>query len=209
LASVVPQGTGKVLVPFPESMATTPTATHCRTTVLIASLQALKRHKWFDVYKRAIDPQVLDVIETTVAGSWLPLDIAAAHYTTCDSLGISVHETLEIGGEVIMRLQQTLLGTLVRVARSTGAVTPLTVLTRFNQLHARSWIGSGGRVMELGKKDVRLDVAGLSLVHIPYFRASYRGFLRAGARFFAERAVVTEVPEQAGKDGISFRFTWV
>jgi hypothetical protein len=196
----------RVLVPFPMPEETIPTATKIRSTVLMASIQALEHHGWMDAYKRAVRPDVLESIQTAVVGSWMPMELAAAHYGACDTLGVSVLEQLEIGSDVVRRLQQTLLGTLARVARASGALSPLTVLRRFNQLHARSWVGSAGRVVETGPKDLRLDVVGLPLVHIAYFRTSYRGFLRAGAQLFAEHSFVTEVGVRV--NAVSYRFAW-
>jgi hypothetical protein len=203
-------GPGRIVVPFPAPVAEIPTATQIRSTVLMASLQALGEHGWIDEYKRAIAPEVLATIQTSaVGGAWLPIDIGAAHYGACDSLGISVLEQLEIGGAVVRRLQQTLLGALAKFARASGTVSPLTVLRRFNELHARSWVGSAGQVVEVGPKDLRLDVVGLPLFRIPYFRASYRGFLRAGAQLFAAHAFVSEVTTSGVEGAVSYRFAWV
>lgn len=135
----------RTVVPFPVLEDAVPTATEIRSTVRMASVQALRDHDWLDAYERAAPPKLLETIQTAVVGSWLPLEIADAHYTTCDSLAISVLEQIEIGGDVARRLPQTLLGNLANVARASGAVSPLTVLRRFNQLHAQSWIGSAGR----------------------------------------------------------------
>lgn len=200
---------GQILVPFPEPVDAIPVATKIRSTVLMASIQALRQHGWFDAYQAAVPREVLDAIQTSVAGAWLPMELAVAHYGACDTLGVSLLEQLDIGGAVVRRLQQTLLGKLVKVAHKAGTLSPLTALRRFNQLHARSWVGSAGQVVELGPKDVRLDVVGLPLVHIPYFRASYRGFLRAGAQLFTKSAFVTEVAQERYEDAVSYRFAWV
>ena len=209
MVSNPPRTAHRVVVPFPEPVGEIPAATKCRSTVLLASLQALREHGCFEAYRRAAQPDVLDAIQSSGVGSWLPIDVARAHYETCDGLGISLLEQLEIGGAVVRRLQQTLLGTLTRFARATRVVSPLVALARFNELHARSWVGSAGQVVELGPKDVRLDVVGLSLVEIPYFRTSYRGFLRAGAQLFADHAFVTEVERELHSHAVSYRFAWV
>jgi len=198
----------RIIVPFPTAEDAIPVATQCRSSVLMASIQAIEQHGWMDAYKRAVDPAVLASIQTALVGSWLPIETAAAHYGACDALGVSPLEQLDIGGAVVRRMQQTLLGTIAKVARASGAVSPLTALRRFNQLHARSWVGSAGRVVELGPNDVRLDVVGLPLVHIAYFRTSYRGFLRAGAQLFAEHVIVTEVEPMHPANAVSYRFAW-
>jgi hypothetical protein len=208
-AAVTADERERIVVPFPEPRHAIKLATHCRSTVLLASLHALMQNGWFEGYKSAVAPEVLEAIQGAVAGAWLPMHIAAAHYRACDSLGISVLQQLEIGGAVVRRLQQTLLGTLAKVARASGTVSPLTALSRFKTLHARSWIGSAGQVVEIGPKDVRLDVVGLPLVEIPYFRTSYRGFLRAGAQLFADHAFVTEISRGREENTVSYRFAWV
>jgi hypothetical protein len=172
-------------------------------------MQTLREHGWMEAYERAAEPRMLETIQTAAVGSWLPIEVAASHYGVSESLGVPLLEQLEIGGAVVKRLQQTLLGRVTRVARASGAVSPLTVLRRFNQLHARSWIGSAGQVVELGPKDVRLDIVGLPLFHIPYFRTSYRGFLRAAAHLFADHAFVTEVALDQTANAASYRFAWV
>lgn len=105
-----------MIVPYPDSLANEPVATHCRTTLLFTSLQAIKRHGYYDRYVAALSPRHLDTILSSAAGMWLPIEVGVAHYTACDALDIPLDEQLEIGGEVVRAMQKTFLGGVLKSA---------------------------------------------------------------------------------------------
>jgi hypothetical protein len=143
-------------------------------------------------YVALLDPRWRSAILESVAGVWLPLDAGEAHYRACDALAISVPDQISIGREVGTRVQGTFLGTMIRAAKGAGA-TPWIAFHSTHKLYSRLFDGGGCRVIKVGPKDARLEIANNSLVRIGYFRAAMRGLWQVAVELFCERAYVTEI----------------
>ncbi len=198
----------EIVFPFPDTLSEAPLVVECRSTLLMASLQAVKKRGRLDDYKRLVDPKVLEEITSAVAAVWLPIEFGVAHYRTCDALGFSTQEQLDLGGEVIARLQETFIGALLRAARKAGIVTPWVGVTKFAQIYARSFRGGGARVVKLGPKEARIEVVGQPLAAIPYFRVAHRGLIRAGTHFFAAQAFCNDVQSLCTSTTLGYRLVW-
>lgn len=198
----------EIIVPFSSALKTSPVATACRSTPLMASLGAIQRHGLYARYKANIAAQTLSAIESAVAAMWLPIDVGLAHYAAVEALNLPVQQQLEIGGEVVLKIQQTLFGTVIRAARASGTLSAWTVLARFGFIYDRSFLGGGAQVTQVGPKDARFDVVGLPLARVIYFRNAYRGFIRAGTELFTSRVFVTDLTRPAAKDHLVFRVAW-
>lgn len=199
----------EILVPFPETMAQAPRATLCRSTLLVASMQALRRHGHYERYERVVSPAHLETITSAVAGVWLPIEVGVAHYGACDALGLSTAEQLKIGGEVVRMLQKTFLGTLLKLAASGADLSPMVGMAKFAAIYGRSIQGGGAKVVQIGMKDVRAEVVGLPFAAIPYFRVAYRGFIQAGCEFTGRRAFVSELSRYTSDTTLGYRISWV
>jgi hypothetical protein len=199
----------EVIVPYPDTLEKEPNATYCRSTLLITSMQALRRHGYYDRYVAAIAPRHLETILSSVAGVWLPIEVGVAHYTACDALDIPTDEQLAIGGEVVRALQKTFLGSLLKSAASGIGISPLAGLEKFTNFRARSIQGGGARVIRFGPKDVRIDFVGEPFAAIRYFRVAYRGFIQAGCEFFSPRVVVAELEAFRSATTLGYRIAWV
>jgi hypothetical protein len=199
----------QILVPFPATLAAAPDATHCRSTLLAASTQTLKRHGYYDRYVAALAPDHLATIVSSAAGMWLPIEVGIGHYRACDALAIPADEQLVMGGEVVHALQKTFLGTVLKSASAGVGFSPLAGLEKFSTVFTRSIKGGGTRVIRLGPKDVRVEVVGFPLAEISYFRVAYRGFIQAGCEFFARRVVVAEQGGYRTGTTLAYRIAWV
>jgi hypothetical protein len=197
------------VVPLPDGFHSAPRATECRSTLLVASLSSLARRGHRPAYERNIEPRDLMTIASAVAGVWLPMELALAHYRACDALDLSVQERLDLGAEVVTRTTSTLMGTVLVAAKSAGVVTVWSMLARYGHVYARNFHGGGATVTQTGPKDARIDVMGLPLASVPYFRIAYLGSLRAAVEFFATRAVVTEIQDACTATTLGFRALWV
>src|SRR5947209_10153502 len=89
----------EILVPYPPSLAAEPQATHCRGTLLAASISALKRHDLYDRYLLRLPAEHHEAIVASVASAWLPIEIGVAHYRACDALAVPIDDQLALGGE--------------------------------------------------------------------------------------------------------------
>ena len=122
-----------------------------------------------------------------VAGVWMPIAFAEAHYGACDHLGYGPREFAAMGKDVGDRIHGTLLATAVRMARGAGA-TPWSIYAQFGRLWERIFIGGGLTVKKLGPKEAHVEVVGQPLVAIPYYRAAQRALFLGLIELFCEKA---------------------
>jgi hypothetical protein len=181
--------------------------TQVRSTLIASSFLVLRARGHERAYLRHLPPALHDVVLQSVAGSWMPLDVGMAHYAAANAIGLSMEEQLDIGSDVAVRIQNSLLGTLVRVAKGAG-VTPWTGLEHFQRLWDRLLDGGAGAVYRLGPKEARVEMHGVPLVEIPYFRNAWRGMFLGSASLFCAKMYVTEIPRFGSKTSWALRLSW-
>jgi hypothetical protein len=62
---------------------------HARSTLLLGSVASLRAAGLFEAYEAVAPAEVLAAVGSSVAGMWIPIDVAVAHYIACDGLGLS------------------------------------------------------------------------------------------------------------------------
>lgn len=198
----------EIFVPYPAAPEQLGTATLVRTTLLVSSLQSLRRHDHGEAYLKALPREHHETMLSMIAGQWVPMSLALAHYRACESLGIPHGVIHAIGREVGDRIEGTFLATMVRMAGKAGA-TPWTAVAQLTRLYDRLFDGGGGtQVVKEGPKDVRIEFVGLPLCSIPYWRAASCAVVEVGMELFCTRAYVKEVPGTAGFDRVILRAAW-
>jgi hypothetical protein len=195
------------IIPLPAPRAQIPIATRFRSTWIVSSLQSLRAAGHVERYLASLPLQYHEEILSSVAGVWLPLAMARAHYEACESLGLSLDDQLTMGRSVGGRAQGTLLMTVVKAARGAG-VTPWTIMPQFHRLWVRGVEGGAAAVYRLGPKDARADFVRCELLDIPYFRNGLRGILLGSSTLFCTKAYIQELPNRRPGD-VSFRMQWV
>jgi hypothetical protein len=195
------------LHPFPSPTAASTLVTEFKSTLLVSSIQSLRERDLFDRYRALLPEAEANAVLSAIVGVWLPLEIATVHYTAVNALGLTYAESARGGTVVGEKIQATLLGTVARLARTTG-VTPWTVLAQFQRLFERIFRGGGTRVMKLGPKEARIDIVGLPLAAIPCFRAGFQGMIKSGGELFCTRAYVSDMPRLCTNTTIGFRCAW-
>jgi hypothetical protein len=190
-------GTGEVVLPFPGPPEKLGVATRIRTTLLVSSLQSLRRRGSLDDYMRLLPEEHHMTITSMIAGQWLPMAVGLAHYDACQALGISQPEVVAIGREVGDKIHGTFLATMVRMAGQVGA-TPWTGLSFVGRLFDRLFQGGGGvTVIKLAPKDARVQFLGMPVARVPYYRVAMTGVFEVGLDLFCKKAYVTDVPKEA------------
>jgi hypothetical protein len=197
----------EVLVPYRAPRDKLGDATGVRSTLLASSLRSLRGHGLYDVYLARVDPAWREAILDAVAGIWLPIDAALAHYRACDTLGLTPAQQMEIGREVGDRVHGTFLGTMIRSARTAG-VTPWTALGYTGKLYERLFVGGGACVLKVGPKDARCELAGNPLVDLTYFRNAFRGLYQVGVELFCTKAYVVEIPRASTPGFCALKISW-
>jgi hypothetical protein len=201
-------GVEEVFLALPSPRDRLAPTTSFRSTWLVSSLETLRAHDLVERYFELLPAEHEPAMRSIIAGAWVPIDLAIAHYETCDRLGLTPGEQLRIAREVTGRSQSTVLSFATSLARGVGA-TPWTALGHFQRLWDRMFEGGGVAVYKLGPKEVRIEMLGCRLAHVQYFRAGLRGVVLGVGELFARTIYVTEVPTPKEPTSIVFRGSWV
>jgi hypothetical protein len=198
----------EVIVAFAGTRAQPPPARRVRSTVLVASQTALRSRGLYDAYLAQVDAAHREQLAAVLAGAWLPLDVATAHYTACDRLNLGRDVVLDIGAEAGRILNQTVLKTVFKLSREAG-MSPWTAFPHSNRLIGRSWEGSTCGVFKVGPKEARFEWIGQPLAVLPYFRVAFGGFIRGILSLFSRVAHVRELPRCCSTSTLGYRCSWV
>jgi hypothetical protein len=194
-----------VVLPFPAEAVATRAV---RSTVIIWSIATLREAGYYDAWHAALDPAYRDTVVQVVAGVWLPLDAALAYYRACDSLGLSSDAVAKLGGATFVRVQGTLLGTVLRMANGAG-VTPWTIVPHLQRFWNRAYQGGAAQVLRMGPKDAQLSVTRCQLGESHYYRNALRGLTASVFTLFCQKVYVHEVSGHRPEGTITFRAQWV
>lgn len=200
-----PREREEIILPFPAERESIPPATAYRSTWIVSSLQTLRERGHFEAYRRNLAAHH-DRIFSALAGSWLPMDVARAHYEACNRLGLGLEEQIAMGLGVGGRAQGTLLSTAVKAARGAG-VTPWTIIPQFDRLYRRAANGGAAAVFKLGPKEARGEFVGCELFDIDYFRHAFRGVLLNVGALFCEKLYIHDMPRRRRGEAV-FRLQW-
>ena len=165
-----------------------------RSTLLSASVLVLRERAMWDQYWAQLGDEDRPKIDGLVAGTWLPIELAVAHYRACDRIGLDPRQVSDNGLAVGRRIQGTMLQTAVRLATGSN---PWVGLSLFPRLWKRVFIGGSVAIWKIGPKDARVEVSAMPLSEIPYFRHSYQGLVLEAFGLFATHVYLREVPTRA------------
>ncbi len=193
------------ILPFPLAKGAIRSATAYRSTLVVSSLATLRERGYFEAYSRLLT-RYREEILTSIAGSWLPMPVARAHYDACDALGLAVSEQVAIGRSVGARTQGSILATAAKTARG-GGVTPHTILPQFNRLWSRAVNGSAGAVYRVGPKEARAEFVGCELFDVDFFRHGFRGVLLGVGALFCRTPHIHDLPRY-GRGQAIFQMQW-
>ncbi len=196
---------GVVIVKLPVSPSALPPLTRVRSTLVVSSLRALEEQGLVDRYFRLLPATLAPDVRGAIAGTWLPVDLAVAHYRACDALGLTISEQIEMGRRVGDKIQGTLLGTLVTMAKQAG-VGPWTFLERLDRLYERLAVGGGIAVTRVADKDALVDIYRVPTFEIPYFAIAYRGVIQGICDLFCTKAYVK--PGRLVSERMTYSISW-
>jgi len=195
-------GPDDVVLALPSTFAD---ATAVRSTVLRASLENVREARLYAAYAKAMPPPMLEQLEQSIVGTWLPMPVATAHYAACDTLNVSPERAAAFGRSTVEKIGPTLMGTGLKMLKRGGA-TPWTVCAQFQRFWSRGYLGSSVGVYRAGPKDCRIVVAGISLSASPFFRAAVRGLVTSILEVFCTKAYGRDVAGSAMQ--FEMRFQW-
>jgi hypothetical protein len=182
-------------------------ATAFRSTWLTSSIKALRERDLLARYLTALPKDHHDDVLNSVAGVWLPIEVAMAHYAACESLGLSLDEQVAIGRNVTTFAHRTSYSLALRLAKEAG-VTPWSGFTIQRRLWQQVWRGGDVGTFKLGPKEARVEVIGWPCAEIPYVRRAMRGVLLGQSELFCKKAYVQEVKSLCSRTTLGYRVSW-
>jgi hypothetical protein len=194
------------VVPLRHPRGQAPLVTRVRSALLLSSVRSLRARGLFDSYLQRLPSALHEPILGAVAGTWIDVDIAAAHYRACDALNLTVTQQLEMGGAVGDAISGTFLRTAFNIARTAG-VTPWTALKQYTKLWERIFDGGDVEVDKLGPKEALVQMYGLPLFSIPYIRVAVRGMHQTGFMLFCTKCYMTDLGSTPTSH--AYRAAWV
>ncbi|HEY3817248.1 MAG TPA: hypothetical protein VGL81_08765 [Polyangiaceae bacterium] len=198
----------EIVLPFPAPRNELGVATEVRTTLLVSSIQSLRKRGHVDAYLRHLPPKHHDTVQSMIAGQWAPIELGRAHYLACEALALPVSTINAIGREVGDRIEGTFLATLVRMAGNVGA-TPWTAFDQTQRLYDRVFRGGGGTcVSKLGPKDARIQIVGNAVGDVPYFSYAMAGVFEVGAELFCSKAYAQVVTRECTPNMVVLHVAW-
>lgn len=152
----------------------------------MSSLQTLRELDYFPRYMEHLPSEFHDAVLFALASSWLPIEVAMAHYGACHAMALEEAELDKIGQAVSGRIMGTFLGTLLRGSRQIGATTaPLVALKHYDKLWDRLLLGGACIVRQTGPKDATIESRGVPMFRYHYFRVAYASLIRGAGLMFA------------------------
>src|SRR5438270_1194490 len=99
----------EVVIAHPPWGTRTEPVTRVRSTFIAAGIAVLRARDLYDRYASALGDADRPVILSSVAGSWVTLTLAMAHYRACDALELPHLDAVSIGSEVGARAHDSVL----------------------------------------------------------------------------------------------------
>lgn len=187
-----------------------PVVTHVRGTLIASSQQTLREAGHYAHYERLLPEAVREQLLFTIALSWVPVEVALAHYGACEALDLRDHELEAMGQLVAERLAGTFLGTVLRASREAGLDAPWVALRAQPRIWDRLYMGGIVRIYRTGPKDATAEFYGLPLSQLRYFRVAYCSYYRALAGMFVRNAHVKPTrPREALPHAFALTGSWV
>jgi hypothetical protein len=197
----------EVVVPLRYDVERLPLVTRVRSTLLSASLQGVRSMGFEERYLAQLPKPLHPTIASLVAGTWVPLDLAMAHYTACDRMALTPTEMALIGEEVSLKTQKTFLATVGKAAAGVG-VTPWHFMTNIHRIWARIFEGGDLGVYRIGPKEALVQTVGCPLLRIPYIRTAIRAYYRVLPSLIASVVYAREVVSLGSETSIVLRISW-
>jgi hypothetical protein len=194
----------QVILPLPARFEP---VRHIRSTLLMSSYSSIRDGGYDAQYRAALPKPYHAAMFEAVAGMWIPIDVAVAHYNACATLGLSHDKQLALGRDAGKKIEGTILGTAVRMAREAG-ITPWTVMPHFQRFWNRAFDGGGLYLEKRGPKEVHLEVHRAAQADCAYWRAALCGLGIGLLELFSRKAYMQETTKKRVPGFASFRIQW-
>jgi hypothetical protein len=185
-----------------------PTVTHVRGMLLVTGRENLRELGVYEQYERLLPSSHRDAIAYTLASSWVPIEVALAHYHTCDQLELDPVQITRLGELSGARMIDTFFGRALKVAHELGAESYWKLLQQNNRVYDRMYQGGGVIVKRIGLKDMWHENTGQPLVSCRFWRSLYLAYMQSIGRAFAKASYV-KLARARSPDAIAITGSWV
>lgn len=207
-SSTGPHGGQEWLAGFQCAPDAVAPAVRFRSTWLASSLLEVRERELFPRYLELLPVQHHEDVAGAVAGAWLPVDVAIAHYASLEQLGLSESDQMAIGKGVCKRVHASILSLVLRLAREAG-VTPWTILPKLPAVWERIWEGGAVSIHKIAHKEAKIVIAGWPVAGFTYCRIATQGVIEGMIELFCRRAFVRYVPTATTATYITYNVSWV
>jgi hypothetical protein len=180
---------------------------HIRSTLLMSSYGSIRDGGYDEAYRAALPKQFHAAMFEAVAGMWIPIEVAVAHYTACAALGLPHDVQLALGRDAGQKIHRTILGTAVRMAREAG-ITPWAVIPHFQRFWNRAFDGGGLYIEKRGPKEAFMEIHKAAQADCVYWRAALSGLGMGLLELFSRKAYMQENTKRRVPGYASFRIQW-
>ena len=192
-------------MPLPCAREILPHTVAFRSTWVVSSHEGLRAIGKWEKYVSCLRDH-RETILACVAGAWLPIAVARAHYEACEGVGLSVDEIDVMGRGSGGQVRKAWHASFFAAADRSGA-SPWGVLSQIDRLWRRSADGGAVAVFGLGDRMARLEYVGCELLEIPYFRHAVRTSLTLLLEHVAKHITVSLIGQPAHAEA-HYRAQW-
>lgn len=192
--------------------------TAVKNALLQASLAQLKATGLYERYSALVAPGIPEQILNGLAMSWVPIELAVAHYSACESMMLATGQVSEVAAGVGEKLQGTSLVAAPKKARESTATSPAanssgtTSTANLGTLYrvwARHYHGGSVQIVRLGPSQMLIQQRGFVITQFRYFRQGLLAVTRA--QFEAIGLHVTSIKIDSyspSRDELSIYIAW-
>ncbi len=194
----------ETLVTLPSSLVP---VSEVKGLLILQSIGSLRAEGLFERYEQCLEPSFRAPVLQCVAGQWLLVRIAAAHYRACDALGLSPQAQQRLGRGTAEGVSRHLSRVAALVTRGLG-ITPWALLQQFPRLWSQVFRGGGIAIDRIGPNEAHLTYAECSLLEIAYFRSALRGVAMKVTEVAARSCSMHEVAGGRSAETVRYHLQW-
>jgi hypothetical protein len=144
-----------------------------RNTLIQASLGELREAGYYDRYAEHVPVDILRELTSNLAPSWVPIELANAHYAACDAMRLTEDELRRVGEAVGLRVRQTSI--IVAGKKDENArVDAFAIVGHLHRVWKRVYQGGSVQITKIGPATQLIELRGFSLNRHHYFRFATR-----------------------------------
>jgi hypothetical protein len=153
-----------------------------RRMLVHSSIAELGQLGLYDRYSEIIDGRVLEQIKDLIGPGWMPVELALAHYRTCDQLQLSDDVIIQVGERAGDKLGSALLVAGAQPEAPNRERSPWPILPAFARMGRRIYQGASAQYSRTGQNSLVIEHHGNPLFAFHYYRVAHGAFLRQAFR---------------------------